>query len=234
MDVNWCVRGLPKDLRTLAEKHGKELVIAGGYIRSKITNETVNDIDVFAGSPEKAESLAKELVMDKNGRFLKKTKNAITVFGINPIVQFVHRWTFDEPRAVVESFDFTIARAAIWFENKLWQGICCEQFYPDLAARRLVYCSPVRNEDAGGSMLRVLKFYQRGYRIPLDSLGAVLARLVRGVNFKESKANSEEGLAEVLTGLLIEVDPNIAVPTAAHLPPTGEESTEDDSEREDV
>ena len=45
-------------------------------------------------------------------------------------------------------------------------GLCNIRFYPDLAARRLVYTSPLRNEDAGGSILRVLKFYQRGYRIP--------------------------------------------------------------------
>ena len=36
-----------------------------------------------------------------------------------------------------------------------------DEFYPDLAARRLVYTAPVRDEEAGGSLLRVRKFIER-------------------------------------------------------------------------
>jgi len=133
------------------------------------------------------------------------------VTGYSIPIQFIHRWTFDAPEKVIASFDFTIASAALWYEKRItdkgrWVSLCDDSFYADLAAKRLIYRSPVRVEDAGGSMLRVLKFYQRGYRMPLDSLGAVMGADVQGA-FDHTKSDlSDEGqVAKVLTGLLREV-----------------------------
>jgi len=143
-------------------------------------------------------------------------------------VQVIHRWTYDVAEDLVQSFDFTIAKAAVWFDPVVgWNSMCDETFYPDLAAKRLTYTSPQRNEDAGGSMLRVLKYYQRGYRIPLDSLGAVIARLMSGVEFDKIREGREETqekqLAKVVTGLLREVDPNLDPSHIAHLPSEAED-----------
>ena len=106
------------------------------------------------------------------------------------------------------------------------------RFYEDLAAKRLRYTSPQRNEDAGGSMLRVLKFYQRGYRIPLNCLGAVVSRLVKGIDFDAvsggTEATREKQIAKVISGLLREVDPNVDPEHIAHLP-----SIEDDDDTAD-
>ena len=131
-------------------------------------------------------------------------------------VQFIKKWVYEKPSDIISSFDFTIARAAMWFADKEWHALCDDNYYVDLAARRLVYCSPKRIEEAGGSMLRVLKFYQRGYRIPLDSLGGVIARVVYDVKF--SKLRCEEALKKVITGLLRDVDPQIDPTNIAHLP----------------
>jgi hypothetical protein len=54
----------------------------------------------------------------------------------------------------------------------------------------------------------VLKFYQNGYRIPLTSLGAVIARLMKGVDFNQVDVKNEARVADVVSGLLFEVDPN--------------------------
>ncbi len=59
-------------------------------------------------------------------------------------------------------------------------------------------------------MLRVLKYYQKGYRIPLDSLGSVIARLIRDLEIdRVGGLRNEEQVGHVITGLLVEVDPNI-------------------------
>ena len=76
-----------------------------------------------------------------------------------------------------------------------------------MAAKRLVYLSPVRSEDAGGSILRVLKFYKRGYNIPLDSLAAVIGRLNSGVDHRATHGDPAQ-YEKVILGLLREVDPN--------------------------
>jgi hypothetical protein len=68
----------------------------------------------------------------------------------------------------------------------------------------------------------VLKFYQKGYRIPLDSLAAVVARLVNDVKVAKLEYVKEESreaqLTKVLTGLLREVDPNVDPSHISHLP----------------
>ena len=234
MDLALAVRRLPKKVRELLKKHGPKLFLAGGYLRSVITSERVSDIDLFCHSKEYAAALAKE-ISPKDGPPPYQTDNAITV-KLKPFaVQFVHRWTFDNAVQALDSFDFTIAQAAIWWdpvgpnqEVQRWSSICSHRFYSDLAAKRLMYTAPDRQEAPGGSMLRVLKFYQRGYRIPLDSLGAVIARLGMGVLHDEVTILGEDGpssgwadesrATKVITGLLREVDPDIDADHISHLP----------------
>ncbi len=217
-DVSWCVRRLPHAVKKACME--LPITLAGGFIRSCIAREPVADIDLFVTSKDAAKMLAALLTIQGDPP-PHETENAYTVRSkLDFPVQVIHRWTFDKPEYVVPSFDFTIARAAIWFDqsDKKWHSAADPDFYRDLAAKRLVYCSPIRNEDAGGSMLRVLKFYQRGYRIPLDSLAAVTARMVNAIDFGQSPddphVSREQWIAKILTGLLHEVDPNIGVPVA--------------------
>jgi hypothetical protein len=98
-------------------------------------------------------------------------------------------------------------------------------FYRDLAARRLRYTQPNRIEESGGSALRVLKYYTKGYRITLNSYAKVIARLVSGVEFGEELQSAivangtvdEDYLAKILLGLLKEVDPNSVMEAEAVL-----------------
>lgn len=230
-DLQWCLRRCPKNiLEALKARPGKAYV-AGGFIRSCIAREEINDVDIFVPSKQMGKSLAQELAKkSKEGEVSEpkrifESDNAYTVFGYGITPQVIHRWTFENPSQCVESFDFTIACAAFWWSpgdpmmgvGPSWQSVCDERFYPDLAAKRLSYRSPIRNEDAGGSLLRVLKFYTRGYRIPVDSLGAVISRLCQGLRM-ETLAGTEDNLAQVFTGLLREVDPAVDPKHIAHLP----------------
>lgn len=89
------------------------------------------------------------------------------------------------------------------------------RFYPDLAAKRLTYCAPKRIEEAGGSLLRVLKFYRRGYIIPLDSLAAVIARLTSPPG---ADSSGELQVAGEYLKLLRMVDPEVDPTHEAHEP----------------
>jgi len=215
-DMHFCVRRLPAKLRKMLMNHGKKIIIAGGYIRSIVAGERISDIDIFAGDRKTSEIFATEL--QGNDKFYR-TDNAFTVTNLPISVQFIFRWVYDQPIEVLNSFDFTICQAAIWFdhESKIWDSVCGDWFYQDVAAKRLTYLSPIRNEDAGGSILRVLKYYQRGYRIPLDSFGAVITRLIRGIDL-EKIWDEDDRIQEVITGLLFEVDPNAFINHEAYLP----------------
>ena len=215
-DMRFCVRKLPKRLKMLLMKYGEQIVVAGGYIRAVIANELVSDIDIFAGDRKVSEDYSWELAQSKLNLYF--TDNAITVTSLRIPIQFIYRWVYDNPVDMLKSFDFSICQAAIWYDKKSgkWSSQCGDRFYQDLAAKRLIYLSPTRNKDAGGSLLRILKYYQRGYRIPLDSFGAVLARLFGSI--KWDSAMAELDIAKLITGLLIEVDPAGFIDHEAYLP----------------
>jgi hypothetical protein len=237
-DLRFAIIRLPSNLRAIMQEPEwqNRIFVGGGYLRSIVSGEPISDVDVFVQSTADAELLAYKLCNEKKDIY--KTDNAYTIKGKVPI-QIIYRWVFEKPESVGDSFDFTVCCAVIFHESFLpakmnslseepkrvvrWRSFCDERFYIDLASKRLVYRNPIRNEDAGGSMLRVLKFYQRGYRIPLDSLGGVIARLIHNLDVNRVPLNDEIGVANIITGLLREVDPAVDPTHLSHLPSTKED-----------
>lgn len=215
-DLRYVVQRLPKDVRQLLSEHPGKLFVGGGFVRATIAGETPSDIDLFGHDKEVLASIANILASRRGNAKQHKTGNAITLLTPDRLpVQFITRWTFDTAQALTQSFDFTVCQAAIWrggagVSNDPWRSCIGAQFYVDLAGRRLVYTSPVRDEEAGGSLLRVIKYVKRGYSIQVSSLGNVVARLAWKVG--ESRlAATEEGMGVVLGGLLREVDPLLVI-----------------------
>jgi len=193
----------------------EQVIVAGGYIRACILNEPINDIDLFVKDKEYAGQVAMGLVGNDPKRLIT-TNNAITIKGMKYPIQFITRWVFDNTSAILQSFDFTICQAMFWWDqsDNKWHSCVSETFYQDLAAKRLIYTEPIREEEAGGSMLRVLKYYQRGYRITIDSFAAVITRLAAGVEHDDRTVDRNgriitDQFHRVIRGLLHEVDPNI-------------------------
>jgi hypothetical protein len=216
-DLNFVLSRCPKDVTKLLRDNPGKLILAGGFIRNVIAGFPASDVDLFGTSKEFLESIAKDLTIQRKGRMFQ-TKNAITVLSSARIpVQFITRWLFEYPEQVVASFDFTTCQAVIWAQSKgtgpvYFESAVADNFYSDLAARRLVYTSPDRDEEAGGSMLRVMKFVKKGYNIQADSLAAVIGRIVRKIDFnKLPKGYVDAGLEMVICGLLREVDPLVVV-----------------------
>jgi hypothetical protein len=204
-DMHFVCARLPKDLVEVVKKHN--LIVAGGFIRDTIAGNKMADIDIFGVSVPTLELASLELSQSRKGR-LFKSDNAITVLSPPRLaVQFIKRWLFNSPVDCVNSFDFTVCQAAIWFSDNEWHSAVSDGFYPDLAARRLVYTFPHRNEDAGGSMLRIRKFLRRGYNIQSASIAGVVTRLVFGLKRPIEAIDDEHGVSRVLIALLREVDP---------------------------
>lgn len=206
-DMRHVLAMLPKDIIDLMRKC--PILLAGGYLRARIAGETVNDIDLTADTSEACKAYAHVLATDRKGE-LFRTKNAWTVLSPpRSPVQFIHRWTFTDPDELIASFDFTISKAAVWFDRTAmaWKSVVASTFYEDLAARRLVYTFPQRNEDAGGSLLRVQKFLSRGYHISPEEFAKVISRFLGGVHDSNLWSSDEVGRAAVLAGLLRQADP---------------------------
>lgn len=205
-DRRFVAERLPRDIRNLLKTYAGHLFVGGGFIRAVVGNEQVNDIDLFGTDAAMLENIARGFQAQRPGSKMHVSKNAITLLTENRMpVQFITRWTFKNPADLVASFDFTVCQAAIW-RNSLgeWQSAIGDRFYTDLAGRRLHYTSPKREEEAGGSMLRVLKYVRRGYSIQVGSLGAVIARIAAHPSVAGA---SESDAAADIALLLREVDP---------------------------
>lgn len=213
-DLSFAVMRLPSALKKIMKHPDWQglIFVGGGYLRSIITGDKLNDIDIFVPSRTHAELLANKLV--KESRVIS-TGNAFTIREGNNVYQIIHRWTFNNIEDVANSFDFTVCCAAFTYSDDKWMSYCDDNYYQDLAGKRLIYRSPERNEDAGGSVLRVLKYYQKGYRIPLDSLAAVIARYIKDVDIP---LTDEIAVTEVLKERLYSVDPQLDPLHEAHLP----------------
>lgn len=223
-DLAYVIKRLPKRVLTLLKTYPEELSVGGGFIRCCITGDQIKDIDLFVSNETLAKEVADKLE-ESYKRLVIKSKNAYTVLRPDgkPPVQIIFRWTYKKPEDVIFDLDFSICCAVIWaskkFQNPL-KSACIDSYYPDLAAKRLRYTQPDRNEDAGGTLLRVLKYYNKGYKITLDSYGKVIARCCMGVDglsfdswrddveHHDDSWTKEDQLGKVLTGLLVEVDPN--------------------------
>lgn len=222
-DLKRFVIYLPREVRELCARHG--LMLGGGALRSRIEGDRVNDYDLFGPSKEVLEKAAEELRRKWNVEGMKakkiETGNAITIlhpYQKRPPVQFITRWLYQGDSALqdlVDSFDFTCCRIAVRCtmkdKNQVWEGAVGERFWEDLAARRLVYTRPVRDEAAGGSLLRMRKFLSRGYSISAHQMAEVMTRVVVAAQAKglaDGVGMEEE--TEWRTGItaqLNEVDP---------------------------
>lgn len=208
-DLHHVLTRVPKDILKLIKE--EKVILGGGFIREVVAGSQPNDIDLFGSNADTLQRLAARLGTDRQGR-THVTDNAVTVIAHPRLpVQFITRWCFENPLDVVASFDFTVCQAVIWFDqvSLKFESSVANTFYSDLAARRLVYTSPRREEAVGGSLLRVRKFLQRGYTIQASSLAGVIARLVKGV--ENIGDLDEQKCAFVISGLLHEVDPLLVI-----------------------
>lgn len=203
-DVHRVLSRLPKDVRDLMKEH--PIIVAGGFIRAVIAREEAKDIDLFGPSDSVLEAGAEQIIQNRIGCHVVRTDNATTVARFPQLpVQFIKRWKFDDAWTVIQSLDFTVCQAAIWFQPDSppsWRSVAADTFYVDLASKRLRYTLPVREEASGGSMLRVLKYLGRGYTISPESLAQVMARCTAGIDL-------ETGVEPwtVIAARLREVDP---------------------------
>ena len=162
---------LGASLMDLGSRVGVRAFVAGGHVRAAITGERTRDVDVFVRDRETADELIETL-----GGGAHETEFALSVSVGGRPVQVIHRWTFESPAAVIRHFDFSVCQGAIWYDGSAWRGACSEDFYPDLAARRLRFqqADAIREPvEAGGTLLRLMKYAGRGYSASPETVAAV-------------------------------------------------------------
>lgn len=227
-DLVACITRLPKELHSAMQdrEFAGKVFIAGGFIRSVITGEPVNDIDLFLTDKSLADKLAIRLMrtcpevfsslIQRLGTLkIHTTDNAHTLRAFNPVIQIIRNREYKDAYDVVHNFDFAICAAAFYWHptKQQWASLAHGSFYRDLAAKRLTYLQPHLHDNASGSVLRVLKFYRMGYSIPVESLGGVLARLITNVNAEEHEIMIKQELVNAFRN----VDGRLATMEVGHM-----------------
>ena len=98
-DLQWCIRRLPAKVIEIMKKYPTRVCVAGGFVRSCVANEKINDVDMFTESKDLAKLIAFELC--EKDQKPHESENAFTVSVKRTCVQLIHRWTFATPELVI-------------------------------------------------------------------------------------------------------------------------------------
>lgn len=154
------------------------LYLGGGFIRAILNKEEPKDIDLFMSHHEvNMDNLSN--LMSNYGYSKLSTDNAITFKRPCSLdIQIITRWTYRNPCDMIDSFDYTIAQAGVYYNEpyECFSSVVSPQYHEDVLNKRLRYTHVTREEEVAGSFLRMLKFLKNGYKTDDISLASVVAR----------------------------------------------------------
>lgn len=139
--------------------------IAGGALTSVFTNKPIRDVDFYFKS-RKAFEEAIQQAYDENLWCTTATDRAVTFVQGDSVIQLMHFEFFPDAAAVFDAFDFTVCMAA--YDIDAGEFVFHENFFKHAAQRYLSFHSGTRYPF--GSLLRVLKYQQRGYTLSKGDL----------------------------------------------------------------
>lgn len=207
-------------------KHEKELIqiksaashflpsgafIAGGCLTSAFTGKDINDVDIyFKTKKDFIEAVGN--AYDERFWCVAASDRAITFADGQNIIQLMHFDFFENAEAIFDAFDFTIVMAAYDIDAK--DFVFHDDFLKHAAQRFLRFHSGTRYPY--GSLMRVLKYQQRGYTIGKGDLLRI------GLSLNKVELNSWEDLAKAIGGqygekALIETDKAFSMDAAIEL-----------------
>lgn len=154
----------PNELRLITQAASYFLpegaFIAGGALTSVFTGQPINDVDLYFKS-RAAFDEAIAAAYDEGLWCVARSARAVTFAQGSSIVQLMHFDWFETASAVFDAFDFTACMAAYDIDAR--EFVFHDDFLKHAAQRFLRFHAGTRFPFA--SLLRVLKYQQRGYTI---------------------------------------------------------------------
>lgn len=167
----------------------KGAFIAGGALTSSFTGSEIKDVDLYFKS-RAAFIEGVECAYDEGMWCLAATDRAVTFASSDKIIQLMHFDFFETAAAIFDAFDFTVCMAAYDLDAKEFSFH--DDFMKHAAQRFLRFHSGTRYPF--GSLLRVLKYQQRGYTLGKSDLLRI------GLCCHQVPLNSWDDLASAIGG----------------------------------
>lgn len=188
-DLDKCVDQLPSGLKNvmMSPDAAGKIFVAGGFIRSILRGEPVNDIDIYAATDELAKRLLRlgaTIHRSEYATTLAQPSNAFSTFGSNVtktsnVPMQVIKELYSDPIELIDSFDFSVCNAAIWREKNQWKSVISLYFYPDLASKRIRYTRKDADPAPARTLTRLIKYIQKGYNAAPDVVAEISFRAVK-------------------------------------------------------
>ncbi len=150
------------DLITKAAQHflPEGAFIAGGALTSVFTDTQINDVDIYFKTKE-AFIEAIHYAYDETLWCVAASDRAVTFVKDDSIIQLMHFDFFPTAEAIFDAFDYTVCMAAYDIDAKEFKFD--DNFMKHASQRKLSFHSGTRYPY--NSLLRVLKYQDRGYKI---------------------------------------------------------------------
>lgn len=176
IDANKLFDSLPIQVKATLLKYQGKVFVGGGCLRDAILGDKPKDYDLFSTATSQTE--VRDYLKDKSMSYF--TSDNATSFYIKgqPTVQLITKWTYVDAQQMVEDFDFTVNQIGLVVIDNKPTVVYTDGFLDDIYTKTLTYTSPVRDENCAGSLMRMVKFLQRGYKIDKDNLAKLIGRLV--------------------------------------------------------
>lgn len=171
----FALNTISEDLITIMKKCAGNVYLAGGFMRAIIEERQPKDIDWFVSSLAQAVITRNELSNYLISNMRKLDEECFACEISQSPVQIVWRYPFDNASELLDRFDFTVAKAAIWYSNEKSQfvGICHNRYYRDIANKELVY-ERFGDVERILSIPRLMRYHEYGYSIGPESLAKVI------------------------------------------------------------
>jgi hypothetical protein len=150
--------------------------IAGGVFQSLLSDQRVNDIDIFTSNPS-------DLISILGKPDYQNDMVANFVIDNFPKIQVIKKYTANNPKEIIDMFDFSIV-SCVYDGNKIEYH---KRFFIDISQKMLVITNlpkPLSTFD------RVVKYVKRGYNIcPQNRLKLVQAINILNIDFDNPDEN---------------------------------------------
>jgi hypothetical protein len=189
----------------------KGAFIAGGALTSAFTGQSINDVDFYFKSKEDFINAVAD-AYDESLWCVAASDRAITFAHRDSVVQLMHFDFFPTAEAVFDAFDYTAVMGAYDTDQK--DFVFHEDFFKHNSQRFLRFHSGTRYPY--GSLMRVLKYQDRGYKIGKSDLLRI------GLACQKVELNSWDDLAKAIGGqygekAAIETDKEFTIDNALDL-----------------
>lgn len=189
----------------------KGAFIAGGAITSVFTGQPINDVDYYFKSKEDFINAVAD-AYDDNFWCVAATDRAVTFVWRDNVIQLMHFDFFDTAEKIFDAFDYTVVMGAYDIDKE--DFVFHEDFFKHASQRFLRFHSGTRYPY--GSLMRVLKYQDRGYKIGKSDLLRI------GLACQRVELNSWDDLAAAIGGqygekAAIETDKEFSIDNALEL-----------------